>query len=104
MNKTRDRLKTPVERETEAALKEAAKVRAKEDAQLFSRVFSTGDGKRVLIMIKDRCCYQSQITMKATGGVDVNGTLHNAALHKHYLWLRQHISPEILRDVENPLE
>lgn len=102
--KTKERLKTDEQREAEAELAKLAKIKAAEDSQLFDRVFSTGDGKRVLGAIMKRCCFHNQITVVNTNGVDVQGMIHNAALHKHYLWLRQFIKPEVLREVENPLE
>ena len=96
--------KSPEQKEKEAELKAAQALKAKEESQLYSRVFSTGEGKKVLAEIMKRCCYQNQIVVSTANGVDVNGTLHNAALQKHYVWLRSKINNEILRDVENPLE
>ncbi len=83
--------KVQVERE---ALKKA-------EAQAISRAFSTPDGIRALTAIMVRCCYQSEIPVTSSTGLDVNGMIHNAALHKHYLWLRNQIDKETLIQVEN---
>ena len=104
MGKTTDRMLTQEQREAAVAKAKALAIKTKEEAQLFDRVFSTPDGKQVLTQIMLKCNYQTQITVATNSGIDTNGMVHNAALHKHYLWLRQKIKPDTLRDVENPLE
>ena len=104
MGKTSERMLTPEQKEAAVAKAKLAAIKAKEEAQLFDRVFSTPDGKKVLAQIMLKCNYQTQITVSTANGIDTNGMVHNAALHKHYLWLRSKVKPDTLRDVENPLE
>lgn len=99
-----DQRKSPKQKETEAEKKESASLAAIEESQRYSRVFGTADGKKVLRDMMLKCCYQTPITVTSTIGVDTHGMIHNAALHKNYVWLRSKINNEILRDVENPLE
>ena len=73
---------------------------AKADAQAFGRAFATADGRVALRRIMEVCNYQKPITVLLGSGVDMPGTMHNAALHKHYLWLRSHVDKETLKEVE----
>lgn len=74
---------------------------AKAEGQAIGRAFSTADGRVALRKIMERCCYQGQITvLTIEGAVDIPGTMYNAALHKHYLWLRQRVDKETLKEVE----
>jgi len=104
MGKTTDRMLTQEQREAAVAKAKALAIKTKEEAQLFDRVFSTPDGKKVLTQIMIKCYHQSSTILTTQHGVDKDGMLINAALHKHYLWLRSKVKPDTLRDVENPLE
>ncbi len=74
---------------------------AKAISQAMGRAFATADGRIALREIMHRCNYQAQITAQAQGvGVDTNAMVHNAALQKHYLWLRQFIDRDTLISVE----
>lgn len=68
----------------------------------INRVFSTSDGKVFLGILKDICCYQKKLIQgDASMGLDVSqGTIYNAAKRDIYLYIRQYIKPEILREVE----
>jgi hypothetical protein len=101
MKKPSDRRKSPKTLEAEQKRKEEQAVPAKVIAEAMRRAFATADGRIALREIMIRCNYQKQITATAPGvGVDPDAMVHNAALHKHYLWLRQHVDRDSLISVE----
>ena len=93
--------KTEEQKEAEAARKEELARLQEKTTGAIRRTFATADGRIALRAIMERCHYQLSITATAPNvGVDTNATLHNAALHKHYLWLRQYIDHKSLIAVE----
>lgn len=93
--------KTPEQKEAEVERKDQIKRKAQITEQAIRRTFATSDGRIALYEIMDRCCYQRQITATtAKAGVDTRAMMHNAALHKHYLWLRQYVDADTLIAVE----
>lgn len=99
--KPSDRRKSPAKLEAELKAREKQKAGAVSVEQSMARAFATYDGRIALREIMNRCNYQAQITVTAQGvGVDTNAMVHNAALQKFYLWLRQHVDRDSLISVE----
>jgi len=92
--------KTEGQKEAESQKKEDATKQRISEQQAISRAFSTADGKKALRAIMEKCCYQTQVTASTATGIDTQSMIHNGALQKHYLWLRQHIAPETLIEIE----
>jgi len=93
--------KSPKTLEAEEKKRQVALDAQLAESQSMARAFATPDGRKALRTIMLRCCYQSQITASTPGvGVDTNAMIHNGALQKHYLWLRQYVDRDTLVAVE----
>lgn len=95
---TQKNRKTQEQKDEEARILEARRKKIEEDKYLFTRVFNSADGKRVLNVLMKRCKYQSPISSTvADGSLSTENMIHNAALQGLYLWLRKQINnPEVL--------
>lgn len=93
--------KTKDQKAEEARVKQLIAKRAKRDAQILDKTFSTDSGKRALKILMERCCYQKPVSATDAGGaLNENNMIHNGALQGFYLWLRKQINPKTLSIVE----
>lgn len=93
--------KSKEQKAKEAKQKDLNEKRAKRDAKILDKTFSTDSGKRALKIIMDRCCYQKPVSALDSGGrISTDNMIHNGAMQGFYLWLRKHINVKTLRTIE----
>lgn len=89
--------------EASAKAKEEADARRKQLSADYRSTFNTEAGVRVLRDLAD-VCGQNKTSVCGSvvdGTLDMAGTLHNEAMRKVYLHIRQFLTPSTLAKVEN---
>jgi len=101
MSNASEKRKTPKQIAETIRQKELSIKRAKRDAAVLDKTFSTDSGKRSLKILMERCCYQKPVSaMGSDGKLSTENMIHNGALQGFYLWLRKQVNAKTLVSVE----